>query len=340
MKSLLEQAWYQQAAWLKLLRPLSTGFTYLARRRRDAFRGPEKSWVAPVPVVVVGNISVGGTGKTPIVLALIELLRAQGYKPGVVSRGYGAKPPRFPWLVEPEQRATQAGDEPLLIAIRGQVPVVIDPDRPAAVRHLLSQFDCDVVISDDGLQHYALARDIEIAVIDGVRGLGNRRCLPEGALREPPERLSDVDFILQNGNGKALQHPHAQVFQLAATALLNLNSRESTPVDAWVAERGSVPVAAIAGIGNPGRFFATLRGLGLQVEEHPFPDHHPFVAEDLSQPEATAVVMTEKDAVKCRQFDCPGCWVLQVSAILPDSFKQSLQQQLAVVQREKGNLHG
>jgi tetraacyldisaccharide 4'-kinase len=340
MKSLLEQAWYQQAAWLSVLRPLSAGFTYLARRRREAFRDSKKSWIAPVPVVVVGNISVGGTGKTPIVLALIELLQSQGYKPGVVSRGYGANPPRFPWLVEPEQSAKQAGDEPLLIAIRGQVPVVIDPDRPAAVRHLLSHFDCDVVISDDGLQHYALARDIEIAVIDGARGLGNRRCLPEGALREPPERLSDVDFILQNGNAEVPQYTDAQVFHLSATAMLNLNSRESIPVDAWVATNGTTPVAAVAGIGNPGRFFTTLRELGLLVEEHPFPDHHPFIAEDLSQLVSTAVVMTEKDAVKCRQFDCPGCWVLQVSAILPDSFKQSLQQQLAVVQREKGKQHG
>lgn len=340
MKSLLEQAWYQQAGWLKLLRPLSAGFTYLVQRRRDTFRRLEKSWVAPVPIVVVGNISVGGTGKTPIVLALIELLQAQGYKPGVVSRGYGAKPPRFPWLVESEQSATQAGDEPLLIAMRAQVPVVIDPDRPAAVRHLLTHFDCDVVISDDGLQHYALARDIEVAVIDGVRGLGNRRCLPEGALREPAERLSEVDFILQNGQSEVLQHPDAQVFQLAATAVFNLNTQESIPVEAWLAAKGTGPVAAIAGIGNPERFFATLRGLGLQVVEHPFPDHHPFVAKDLLQPEDTPVVMTEKDAVKCRQFACPGCWVLQVSAILPDSFKQSLQQKLAVIQREKGNLYG
>lgn len=340
MKALLEQAWYRQAAWLKLLRPLSAGFSYLAQRRRAAFSRSAKSWIAPVPVVVVGNISVGGTGKTPIVLALIELFQAQGYKPGVVSRGYGASPPRFPWRVEPEQSATQAGDEPLLIAIRARVPVVIDPDRPAAVRYLLAHFDCDVIISDDGLQHYALARDIEIAVIDGVRGLGNRRCLPEGALREPPDRLSEVGFILQNGRGEVLQHPDAQVFELAATAMLNLNTQESIPVEAWLAAQGTGSVAAVAGIGNPGRFFATLRGLGLQVEEHPFPDHHPFVAKDLLQPEGTAVVMTEKDAVKCRQFECPGCWVLQVSAILPDSFKQSLQQQLAVVQREKGNLHG
>lgn len=336
MKSLLEQAWYRQAAWLTLLRPLSAGFNYLAKRRRDNFRVSGKSWVAPVPVVVVGNISVGGTGKTPIVLALIELLQAQGYKPGVVSRGYGANPPRVPWLVEPEQSAIQAGDEPLLIAMRAQVPVVIDPDRPAAVRYLLAHSDCDVVISDDGLQHYALARDIEIAVIDGVRGLGNRRCLPEGALREPPERLAEVDFILQNGQGEVLQHPQALVFELAATAVLNLSTRESIPVDAWLAAKGAGPVAAVAGIGNPGRFFATLRSLGLQVVEHPFPDHHPFTEEDLRQSDGTLVIMTEKDAVKCRQFNCPGCWVLQVSAILPDSFQQSLLLQLAALQDEKG----
>lgn len=340
MKSLLERAWYRQNAWLKLLRPLSAGFTCLARRRRNTFRRSKSGWIAPVPVVVVGNISVGGTGKTPVVLALIELLQAQGYNPGVVSRGYGANPPRFPWLVKPENSANQAGDEPLLIASRARVPVVIDPDRPAAVRYLLAHFDCDVVISDDGLQHYALGRDIEIAVIDGMRGLGNRRCLPEGALREPPERLSEVDFILQNGEGVALHHPEAQVFQLEATAVLNLHTRDVQPVDTWVSLLGTKPVAAVAGIGNPGRFFATLRSLGLQVEEHPFPDHHPFVAENLRKLDGMPVIMTEKDAVKCRQFDCPGCWVLQVSAILPDSFKQSLQQQLAVVQREKGNLHG
>ncbi|KGK43167.1 hypothetical protein LH51_01655 [Nitrincola sp. A-D6] len=340
MKSILEHAWYRQAAWLKLLRPLSAAFTFLARRRRDDFRKNERSWVASVPVLVVGNINIGGTGKTPVVLALIELLKSQGYKPGVVSRGYGANPPCFPWLVEPQQSAHQAGDEPLLIATRGQVPVVIDPDRPAAVRHLLSHYDCDLVISDDGLQHYALARDIEIAVIDGVRGLGNGRCLPEGALREPPERLSEVDFILQNGEGAGLQHAHAQVFQLAATAFLNLHTQEMQPVDLWVSAHGLAPVTAVAGIGNPGRFFATLEALGLQVVEHPFADHHPFVEEDLRQADGTLVIMTEKDAVKCRQFNCPGCWVLQVSAILPDSFKQSLLQRLAVVQDEKGNLYG
>lgn len=336
MKTILEQAWYRQAAWLKLLRPLSVAFTYLVQHRREAFSKSTRCWKAPVPVLVVGNISIGGTGKTPVVLALIELLQAQGYRLGVVSRGYGANPPHFPWLVGPQQSAHQAGDEPLLIAMRGQVPVVIDPDRPAAVRYLLAHYDCDLVISDDGLQHYALARDIEIAVVDGVRGLGSGRCLPEGALREPPERLDEVDYILQNGQGSALQHPHAQVFQLTATAVLDLHTQAAQAVDAWVSTVGENPVVAVAGIGNPGRFFATLKALDLQVVEHPFPDHHPFTEEDIRQPDGALVIMTEKDAVKCRQLNCPGCYVLQVSAILPDSFKQSLLQRIAVVLNEKG----
>ncbi len=168
----LEQAWYRKASWLIMLRPLSAVFTALAdRRRRQYLNGSKPVWRASVPVIVVGNISVGGTGKSPLVIWLVNWLRQQGYKPGVVSRGYGAKPPAFPFIVTPATLPSEGGDEPVMIARRTSVPLVIDPDRPAAVRHLQQSFDCDIIISDDGMQHYALGRDIEIAVIDGQRGL-------------------------------------------------------------------------------------------------------------------------------------------------------------------------
>ncbi|TVQ69259.1 MAG: tetraacyldisaccharide 4'-kinase [Oceanospirillales bacterium] len=333
MIQLIERGWYQQASWLKVLRPLSILFTRLSKRRRDKFQSSDLLYQPPVPVIVVGNISVGGTGKTPVVLALIELLRSYGYRPGVVSRGYGGKPPSYPWRVADHQSSIETGDEPLLIHTRGQVPVVIDPDRPAAVRHLLANSDCNLVISDDGLQHYALKRDIEIAVIDGVRGLGNQRCLPEGPLREPPERLSEVDFVLQNG-GTEVQHPRSQIFTLASIQIMPLQGVQTYSAKDWLDGHSVKKVHAVCGIGNPERFFNTLKELGLEVIEHGFSDHHQYTKADFNGLQNYPIIMTEKDAVKCKNFDIPDSWVLQVAAMLPDTFKDSLLQRLAAIDTE------
>lgn len=339
MGNFLERAWYQQALWLKLFRPLSIMFTYLVKRRRRLTIAKDAAYHASVPLIVVGNITVGGTGKTPVTLALIEMLRSQGYRPGVVSRGYGGRPPHYPWCVETHQSPSFAGDEPLLIRSRAHVPVVIDPDRPSAVAHLLSINDCDVVISDDGLQHYALARDVEIAVVDGIRGLGNQRCLPEGPLREPPERLDQVDYILQNG-GTCLQHSNADVFTLAATQIARLNSDEHYSVNEWLDLFGVRTVHAVCGIGHPERFYQTLVSLGLSVIQHSFADHHAYTQNDFLDLADHPVLMTEKDAVKCTGFELSECWVLQVSAELPDRFQKSLLQRLAAFQLIEGNCNG
>ncbi|GAA0686422.1 tetraacyldisaccharide 4'-kinase [Marinobacterium maritimum] len=329
----LERSWYSGAGWLKLLRPLSSLFKALVLRRFERQRRTGAAAACnPVPVVIVGNISVGGTGKTPLVIALIEILRAQGYRPGVVSRGYGAKPESHPWLVTPLTPPGEGGDEPCLIVQRTGVPLVIDPDRPRAVEALLSGHDCDLIISDDGLQHYALARDLEIAVIDGVRGLGNGRCLPEGPLREPPERLAHVDWVLINGADRCPGLPElAQSpvkMQLVPSMLVPLTTGPELNPAHW--PHGQ-QVHAVAGIGNPVRFFDTLRALGFEPIEHPLADHAEITPEMLDFDPPLPIIMTEKDAVKCRAFQTTGCWALRVDAQLGAQFQSQFLQRLAQV---------
>jgi len=322
---LLERSWYHKAAWSPLLRPLSWVFEHLATRRRARYlRYPEYQWRAPVPVVVVGNISVGGTGKTPLVIALIALYRAQGFRPGVVSRGYGGKPPHYPFHVTANASPTESGDEPLLIVRHTGVPLVVDPDRVAAAKWLLAQTDCDIIISDDGLQHYRLARDVEIAVIDGQRGLGNERCLPEGPLREPVSRLQQVDMVVVN-SGDPQKWPGAFRMDIVPTTLRHLRSGASCSIEEWRAGKDGI-VHAVAGIGNPSRFFDTLEKIGLQAIEHPFPDHHLYHPDDIEFNDALPVIMTEKDAVKLHNPLPADCWALQVEAALAQEFEEQLMQ--------------
>lgn len=315
----LQKAWYDGAAWPRLLTPFSYLFGWLAARRRTAFRqGRRAAYRAPLPVVVVGNITVGGTGKTPLVIELITLLQGAGYRPGVVSRGYGSRAPSYPFVVGPETAPSQSGDEALLIARRCRCPVIIDPDRPAACRAMLASFpDCDLIISDDGLQHYALARDLEVVVLDGARGVGNGRLLPAGPLREPVERLSEVDFVVVNGTARLPGLPATFNMTLLPRRLISLSDRrhrETQP--ATERER----VHAVAGIGNPQRFFASLSTLGFAIIEHEFPDHHDFRARDLDFDDDLDIVMTEKDAVKCGGFAPDNSWYLEVSAWLDQNF--------------------
>ncbi|KAA0875340.1 tetraacyldisaccharide 4'-kinase [Nitrincola tapanii] len=325
----IESAWYQKSTWLKCLRPLSSLYqSIVVRRRRTWLAHPERRWQAPVPVVLVGNITLGGTGKTPVVLALIDFLRQQGWRPGVISRGYKAKPPHFPFRVQPDSRPEASGDEPLLIVQTTQVPLVIDPDRPAAARHLLAEAEVDILISDDGMQHYALDRDIEIAVIDGQRGLGNARCLPEGPLREPAERLKSVDFCLINGVS-ADPWPGSFTLQLKPSAFYHLQTGARVELAHWCQHYGRGPLLALAGIGNPERFFQTLKALGLAFQTRIFADHHPFQADDLQREKEMTLVMTAKDAIKCREFADPNVWYLAVEAELPDEFLSALNARLS-----------
>ena len=265
----------------------------------------------PVPVVVVGNITSGGTGKTPLVLWICDFLREQGYEPGIVSRGYGGRGETM--AVRRDSAPEIAGDEPVLLAQRSRSPVWIGRDRVAAARALIAANpECNVIVSDDGLQHYRLQRDFEIAVIDGSRGTGNGLPLPAGPLRETIGRLADVDAVVVTGNPSS---PAASAKTFAMRLDGNLFCNLLNP--AFHQEAGAFqgrPVHAVAGIGNPARFFDHLQRLGLSFAAHPFPDHHAYAQADLEFGDADAIIMTEKDAIKCLRFAREIHWVLPVDA--------------------------
>ena len=295
-------------------------------RRGLYARGVLRARRVPVPVVVVGNISVGGTGKTPLTIALVERLQAQGWTPGVASRGYGRADAAAARWVTAGTMPDVGGDEPVLIAARTHAKVRVDRDRVAAARALVAA-GCDIVVSDDGLQHYRLARDVEIEVIDGRRRHGNGRLLPAGPLREPVERAARCDFHVVNLPADA--SPDAAGFGewpmrvVPADAVPLLGGR-SRPLAAFAGQR----VHAVAGIGNPERFFAMLRGHDIAVVPHGFPDHHRYVAEDFAFGSRLPVLMTEKDAVKCRAFADEQFHAVPVHADLPEAFWISLLDRL------------
>lgn len=300
-----ERHWYRLSALSVALAPLSLGFRLAVALRRAAFAaGILRSHRLPVPVVVVGNLVVGGTGKTPLVLWLVDALRSRGLRPGIVSRGYrGANEPAQ--RVPPGGDAAQFGDEPVLLAERSGVPVWIGRDRVAAARGLLAAHpDCTVVVCDDGLQHYALARDLEIAVED-ERGHGNGLLLPAGPLREPASR--PVDAVIVNGPSR----PGTFEMGLVPAGFRRVGGdARAVPIESLRGKR----LHAVAGIGNPRRFFATLGSLGLEFVPHAFPDHHAWAARDLEFPDCDAVLMTEKDAVKCRALGRDDLVALRVEA--------------------------
>ncbi len=319
----LLRAWYADARWVGMLSPLEWLFRCLAERRRLSYlTGRRTPWRAPVPVVVVGNVAAGGTGKTPLVVWLANWLRQQGFHPGIVSRGHGGRRGREPLSVTADSDPDTCGDEAPLLAARSQCPVVVCADRVRAVRHLLELADCDLVIADDGLQHYQLARDVEIAVVDGSRGVGNGRCLPAGPLREPPGRLAEVDLVMVNGPGYEM--PGAGTMDVAPRAFVRIAGGERLGVDAFVSRHRRVH--AVAGVGNPGRFAGTLRGLGLEVDLRSYADHHRFEGEEVSFDDSLAVVCTEKDAVKLRRLaNLPArCWYLEIDAVPSRAAEQRL----------------
>jgi tetraacyldisaccharide 4'-kinase len=310
LKKLIESRWYSDLPPPFWLLPFSWLYGFIARRRRARLSAQAQR--VSVPVIVVGNISLGGTGKTPFVIWLVERLREWGYTPGVISRGYGGTAAQYPMTVHGETKAEYCGDEPLLMARRLKVPLVIDPDRSAAARFLLQQNpDVDVLVADDGLQHYRLARDLEICIVDGKRGLGNGALLPAGPLREEPSRLREVPLTVVNGGGW-----HGQS-EMHATMQLRMNQAHdffggSEPMSRFKRQA----VHAVAGIGHPERFFAQLRWQGIEVIPHAFPDHHKFTARDLNFGDSRPVLMTEKDAVKCSEFAQPHWRFVPVQAEL------------------------
>ena len=334
----IEGEWQRLGGVALLGLPFALLFGAVAAARRFLYRHRIlPSWRAPVPVVVVGNITVGGSGKTPLVLEILEILQRRGFTPGVVARGYGRVPPTdqdprgvvrvYPDLATPEL----FGDEPVLIARRSRVPVYISPDRAAAARALLAAHrEVDVLVSDDGLQHYALGRDVEIAVVDGDRRFGNRLLLPSGPLREPVSRLASVDAVVVNGgHDDAIPAPRRFAMRLAGERFVSLaENRELAAGEFALAARGR-SVAAIAGIGNPSRFFEHVRALGIAARNQAFPDHHRYQPADVKLPGAEIVVMTEKDAVKCAAFADARMWFMSVEAVLPPEFEEFLLSRLA-----------
>jgi tetraacyldisaccharide 4'-kinase len=317
----LERHWQRLTPISVLLLPLGLLFCAAVQLRRALYR---RRWLPtvklPVPVIVVGNITVGGTGKTPLVIWLARVLKNAGYSPGIVTRGYRGTSRDWPLTVTPDTPAALAGDEAVLLARRAACPVVAGPDRVADGQRLIGQ-GCDVIVSDDGLQHYRLRRDLEIAVIDGARRYGNGLCLPAGPLREPLGRLKEVTLRVTTGAPQAGEIG----MQLEPDGFYRLAS-PTTRADAGHFRAN--PVHAAAGIGNPQRFFDTLRALGLTVIPHAFPDHHAFRAEDLEFGDGRQVIVTEKDAVKCQAFAGPQLWVLAVSARPEGGLAEQILQRL------------
>jgi tetraacyldisaccharide 4'-kinase len=319
MKS-LDHYWYSQNLLAWSLLPLSWLFRLVAMIRRKMYRaGILASTRLPVPVVVVGNISVGGAGKTPLLIALCELLKTSGYRPGVVSRGYGSTL-MGEALVTARSSASQVGDEPLLIALRTACPVAVGRRRPAAAKLLLKNHDCDIILSDDGLQHYAMQRDLEIAVVDTSRLHGNGHCLPAGPLREPIERLDCVDLVVYNGKADARYR-----FDLEFLTAVNIATGATAELKSFSGQK----VHAVAGIGNPQRFFDQLKAEGLEIIPQVFSDHHVYTLNDLSFDDALPVLMTEKDAVKCTHLKLSTLWsvpvVAHLSAPLVDDFMSGVK---------------
>lgn len=316
----LASAWYGggRAPWWA--HPLAALYGGVIRLRRTLYRiGWLRSERLPVPVVVIGNLTAGGTGKTPLAIAVAAGLREHGYRPGVVSRGHGGTQ-REPLLLGDAPDPRMVGDEPCLIRASG-VPVAVGRDRPAAARLLLGA-GCDVVVADDGLQHYALARDVEICVIDGARRFGNGRLLPVGPLREPLDRLRSVDLRVCNGGiAEAGEYP----MQLQGDEAVAMEGGERRPLASFAGR----PVHAVAAIGNPQRFFDSLRACGIEVTEHAFADHHAFSAAELDFADDRPLLMTDKDAVKCQSFARPNWWRVPVRAALPPAFHAALRERLA-----------
>jgi tetraacyldisaccharide 4'-kinase len=331
----LVAAWYapRLTPLTAMLAPLSAVFVCAAALRRVLYRwGLLHVERLPVPVIVVGNITVGGSGKTPLVSALASALAARGWRPAIVSRGYGRTDDggegRVPLLVRPDADPAQAGDEPVLLARRG-FPVAVARDRVAAARALLAAHpECNVILADDGLQHYRLAREVEIAVVDAARGLGNGWRLPAGPLREAPTRLDTVDAVValvSETAGRSMAFPDASPMTLVGEIFHRVDAQDAT---AAAAAFGGAGVHAVAGIGNPERFFAQLHALGIAAIGHPFPDHHRFVAADLVFPEVTAILMTEKDAVKCAAFADERSWYLPVRARIDPALVARVEEKL------------
>jgi tetraacyldisaccharide 4'-kinase len=314
-------SWYNKSIWLYLLYPFSLLFSYLtSRRRRKFLKDKNKSYKSEIPIIVVGNLTIGGTGKTPLVKYIATELINRGYKPGIVSRGYGGK---FKETLKVDENTSvkETGDEAQILS-KLNIPFYIDKNRVRAVDKINKNHDCDVIISDDGLQHYKMKRNIEIAVIDGKRRFGNELTFPAGPLRESIKRLDSVDFIVNN-TGPTEEKEF--LMNISPSEFVHLKSGKSYKIDEWPMHN---QVHAVAGLGNPGRFFDLLGKLGFDIIRHPFPDHHNFLSSDIFYLDHLPIVMTEKDASKCKDFDNNKIWYLKIDADVNNKFIDKLQNKL------------
>lgn len=323
LNNYFNRIWYQTSDPSRLLKIFSLIFQSLVALRRSAYQhGFFKSSAVAVPVIVVGNITVGGTGKTPLTLWLVKYLREHGYQPGVISRGYaGNYASQDEVALVTAAEPLRFGDEAVLIATRTGCPVVVGKSRVASAQHLLLNSNCDIIISDDGLQHLALKRDIEILVIDGMRQFGNRYSLPAGPLREPVSRINSVDFLVCNGGHFA----NATQMLVSGDTITNLLDRDQQQP---LSSLRSKPFHVVTGIGNPQRFIHALTQAGLTFDTRIFPDHHYFTSDDLHFDDDLPLLMTEKDAVKCYHLATEISWMMPVEAQLDSSFGESLLQLL------------
>lgn len=326
MSSKIEKWWYEKKLTWQLvpLIPLSFVFAFLAGARRFFFWCKIlKVWKAPVPVIVVGNVTVGGTGKTPTVLSIVELLKQAGFKPGIVSRGYGSEGP-YPVLVTTDSVPSRVGDEPVMLHKVSGVPVAVDPVRKKAAEHLIQECDVNVIVADDGLQHYFLGRDIELSVVDGRREFGNRWLLPAGPMRERVKRLQKVDWVLLNSPSSEFENSLRDL-PVVPMELRSVGWRRVTD-DSEIEVPDGETAIVIAGIGHPERFFNTVCEQGIQMAEtRVYPDHYEYTAQDFYRvSNQFPVLMTEKDAVKVRAFARPHWYYLKVEMDFPQSFKDEL----------------
>jgi tetraacyldisaccharide 4'-kinase len=327
--------WYgtHQPPWLlRMLEPLYRAVFHYIQRKGESGGSRQQSGL---PVIVVGNITAGGSGKTPLVIRLCQLAREMNLRPGIVSTGYGRQSAAT-LVVGANTDPHAGGDEPVLLAVRTGSPVVVAVRRADAIKKLIGM-NVDLVISDDGLQQADLARDIEFCVIDGTRGLGNGHLLPAGPLREPAGRLGQVDYVITNGVwGAKPESMNAIVMELKASKVCSLDNTVVITAEEFRQTHGGIPVHAIAGIGNPQRFFGTLEALGIESIPRAYPDHHLYSRKDFdSFAPDSAIIMTEKDAVKCRSLGLENAWYLPVDTCLPDDFETAFKDRLAKLMEKR-----
>ena len=305
--------WYSERSWLKVFTPFSWTLRKAVEYRRSRYtKDTNRAWRAPVPVCVVGNITVGGTGKTPLVIWLSEWLTRRGVKVGIVSRGYGGRASQYPMMVSEQSQCNDVGEENVLLHRRTGAPIVVDPNRVRATQFLLDGHSIDLIITDDGLQHYKLARDIEIAVLDGVRGIGNGLQLPFGPLREPKSRLQEVQWLVVKGTRSCVDFP-TSLMHLEPVEFVNVSNSSVLPISEFRTQHAG-QTRAIAAIGNPSSFQDTLDQIQIQASVKPFRDHHHFRADELRS-NGSVIIVTEKDAQKVRELpiNTSHIWYLKVN---------------------------